>query len=75
MALVRTDVSEEHIASIIRVRRISELGTMLPVTSNQSTLRRNTMLNVVPSLPILITLMMGGITFLQNFGSYKSHMA
>jgi hypothetical protein len=33
MALVRTDVSEEHIASIIRVERISELGT-LSVTSS-----------------------------------------
>jgi hypothetical protein len=32
---VRTDVSEEHIASIIRVTRISVLGT-LAVTSNQS---------------------------------------
>jgi hypothetical protein len=34
LALVRTDVSEESIASIIRVKRISELGTMLAVTSN-----------------------------------------
>jgi hypothetical protein len=35
MAVVRTDVSEERIASIIRVKRISELGT-LAVTSNRS---------------------------------------
>jgi hypothetical protein len=34
MALVRTDVSEKSIASIIRVKRISELGTTLAVTSN-----------------------------------------
>jgi hypothetical protein len=34
--LVRTDVLEEHIASIIRVTTIGELG-MLAVTSNQST--------------------------------------
>jgi hypothetical protein len=33
VALVRTDVSEEHIASGIRVARIGELGT-LSVTSN-----------------------------------------
>jgi hypothetical protein len=33
VALVRTDLSEESIASIIRVERISELRT-LPVTSN-----------------------------------------
>jgi hypothetical protein len=40
MALVRTDVSAERIASIIRVTRISELGTTLAVTGNRSTLRR-----------------------------------
>jgi hypothetical protein len=34
MALVRTDVSEEHITSIVRVERIRELGTVLAVTSN-----------------------------------------
>jgi hypothetical protein len=38
MALVRTDVSEECIASSIRVKTISELGTMLAVTSNSSKL-------------------------------------
>jgi hypothetical protein len=41
VALVRTDVSEELSASIIRVTRIGELGT-LAVTSNPLTLRRNT---------------------------------
>jgi hypothetical protein len=39
--LVRTDVSEERSASIIRVTRIGELGTKLAVTSNRRTLRRN----------------------------------
>jgi hypothetical protein len=39
VALVRTDVSEERIASIIRVTRIGELETTLAVTSNRSTLR------------------------------------
>jgi hypothetical protein len=42
VALVRTDVSEEISASFIRVTRIGELRTTLAVTSNQSTLRRNT---------------------------------
>jgi hypothetical protein len=42
VALVRTDVSEELSASFIRVTRIGELGTMLTVTSNRRTLRRNT---------------------------------
>jgi hypothetical protein len=32
VALERTDVSKEHIASIVRVKRISELVTMLAVT-------------------------------------------
>jgi hypothetical protein len=34
VAVVRTDVSEERVASIIRVTRISELGTFA-VTSNR----------------------------------------
>jgi hypothetical protein len=34
MALVRTDVSEEIIASIIMVETIIELGTKLALTSN-----------------------------------------
>jgi hypothetical protein len=33
VALVRTDVSEERIGSIIRVKRSSEIGTKLAVTS------------------------------------------
>jgi hypothetical protein len=58
------DVSEEHSASFIRVTRIGELGTTLDVTSNRLTLRRNTCVrrllvtaSVVPSSPILVTLM------------------
>jgi hypothetical protein len=51
VALVRTEVSEELSASIIRVTRIGELGTMLAVTSNLGMLRRNT------SSPNLVTLM------------------
>jgi hypothetical protein len=42
VALTRTDVSEEYSPSIIRVTRIGEFGTMLAVTSNRRTLRRNT---------------------------------
>jgi hypothetical protein len=38
VALVRTDVSEEINASIIRVTKIGELGT-LAVASNRRTLR------------------------------------
>jgi hypothetical protein len=65
VTLVRIDVSEELSASFIRVTRIGELGTTLAVTSNRQTLRRNAKhfvrrlrvtANVVPSSPILVTL-------------------
>jgi hypothetical protein len=42
VALVRTDVSEELSASIIRMTTIGELGTTLAVISSRNTLRRNT---------------------------------
>jgi hypothetical protein len=45
VALVRPDVSEERSASIIRVTRIGELGTLVTA-------------NALPSLPILVTLML-----------------
>jgi hypothetical protein len=47
LALVSTDVSEEVIASITRVKRISELGTMLAVTSNRSTLRSSIVISLI----------------------------
>jgi hypothetical protein len=46
VALVRTDVSEELSASIVRVTRIGELGTTLAVTINRSTVRRTTRRNI-----------------------------
>jgi hypothetical protein len=49
VVLVRTDILEECIASIIRVTRIGELGT-LAVTSNQSILRWNTILLVTANV-------------------------
>jgi ABC-type taurine transport system substrate-binding protein len=51
--LVRTDVSEELNTSIIRVTRIGEVRK-LAVTSNRHTVTAN----IVPSLPIIVTLMM-----------------
>jgi hypothetical protein len=39
VAPLRTDVSEECIASVIRMIRIGELGTTLAVTRNRSTHR------------------------------------
>jgi hypothetical protein len=55
VALVRTVVWEELSASFIRVTRIGELGTTLAVTSSVPLLL--VMASVVPSSPILVTLM------------------
>jgi DNA-binding TFAR19-related protein (PDSD5 family) len=41
VALVRTDVSEELSASIIKVTRIGELGTKLAVTNNRHAQRES----------------------------------
>jgi hypothetical protein len=54
VALVRTEILEEHIATINRMTRTGELGTALEVTSNRSA-------NVVPGLLILVTMMMEAI--------------
>jgi hypothetical protein len=57
VALVRTDVSEDLRASIIRVAGIGELGT-LAVTSNRRSVRRLLVTACVVSCsPILVTLM------------------
>jgi hypothetical protein len=62
VALVRTYVSKDCIASIITVTRNGELGTTLAVTSNRSMLQRNTITaNIVTCMAILVTLMMGAI--------------
>jgi hypothetical protein len=57
--LERVDVSEEYIASIIMVTRIGELVTTLAVTKHRlrSVLRLLVTANVIPSSPILFTLM------------------
>jgi hypothetical protein len=65
VALVRTDVSEERITPIIRVKRICELETTLELLVTA---------NVVPSSPILFALMMEAM-FLLNVDSFKSHTA
>jgi hypothetical protein len=59
VTLVRTNVLEESIASVLRAKTISEIGTTLAVTSKRS--RMVWLLvtaNVVPSSPILVTLIM-----------------
>jgi hypothetical protein len=58
VAIVRTEVIDENIASIIRVTRIGEQRTMLALTSNRSMLRRNTIYHPDE-----------GDAFLRNVGS------
>jgi hypothetical protein len=55
VVFVKTDVSEELSASFIKVTRMDELGTTLAVTSNRCTLLVTA--SVVPSSPVLVTLM------------------
>jgi hypothetical protein len=69
VVLVRTDVSEELSASIVRVTRICELGT-LAVTSNRLLVTSN----VVPSSHSCHRDDRGA-KFLRNVGSYKRHTA
>jgi hypothetical protein len=63
VVLVRTDVSEEHRASIIKVIRIDELGTTLAVTSS---VRRLLVTAKFPSSRILVTLMMEALRFSET---------
>jgi hypothetical protein len=68
---VRTDVPEERIASIIRVKIISELGTTLTVTSNlRSVLQLLLTVNVVHNSLDYFHPDDRGVTFLRNVDSY-----
>jgi hypothetical protein len=65
VALIRTDVSEEPGASFIRVTKLGKLGTTQAATSNRPVAScrgfhggdYEVTASVVPSLPILVTLM------------------
>jgi hypothetical protein len=83
VALVRTDVSEQLCASIIRVTRIGELGTTLAYYAvfHRSMIRLLFTANVVSNTPILVTLMTEAIgsskrRFLQeSFGTTSQRTA
>jgi hypothetical protein len=81
VAFLRTDVSEECITSIIRMKTFSELGTTLAVTNfnydvfRPSVLRLLITANVLPRSPILYHLDDEGGTFLRNIRSHESHTA
>jgi hypothetical protein len=65
VALVRSDVSEELCASFIKVTRIGELVTTLAVFL-RSVRRLLVTANVVPTSPILVTLMMEELSYLET---------
>jgi hypothetical protein len=65
VALVRTNVSEECITSIIRVTRNGKQGRTLAVTSNRSMLQLLVTANI-PTLLILVTLMMEAICYTET---------
>jgi hypothetical protein len=62
VALIRTSVSMEHIASMIESTTIGEVCSMFHLLVT---------VNVAPSLPFLVTMMMEAIHFSKT---YKSHM-
>jgi hypothetical protein len=70
VALVRTDCSEELSASFIRVTRIGKLGTTLAVSSVHRLL---VTASVVPSSPILVTLMMEALSSSETSVLQESH--
>jgi hypothetical protein len=70
--LLRSYILEERITSIIRVRGIGELGTTLAVTSSRSMLIIG---NIVPSLPILVTLTMEAICSSETWFLQEPHGA
>jgi hypothetical protein len=81
VALVRSDVSEERSAPFIRVTRIGELGTTLVVTNNRRTLQRipkrasvaKLRASVVPSSPILVTLMKEALSSSETLFLQEPH--
>jgi hypothetical protein len=75
VTLVRTDVLEERIACIIKVKITSELGTTLAVTSNWNRLRRNTDYMTLSLTRRFFPPCWWSDTFLRNVGPYKTHPA
>jgi hypothetical protein len=70
VALAKSQVSEERIASTIRMTRIGELGIILAVTKYLVIIRGVRRLlvtaNVFPSSPILVIVMMEALGFCET---------
>jgi hypothetical protein len=49
VSFIITDISEEHITSIIIMTTIGELGTTLALTKNRSPLRKYVVINSISS--------------------------
>jgi hypothetical protein len=66
VTVLRTDVSEESSASIIRVTRIGELGRTLKVISNKRNLLRLLVTTNETSSPIFVNLMMEAASYKRD---------
>jgi hypothetical protein len=72
-ALIRTDVSDEFSASIIRVTRIGKLGTMLAVTINRRKQRAHFSLCIAIIIIIIIIIHFNYLLFMCRTNSYKAN--
>jgi hypothetical protein len=72
VALGRTGVSKESIETIIRLIRIGEVGTTLPVTINGRTLRRSTVVfhSIVVSRRWCLGILSGRADYLREWGHW-----
>jgi hypothetical protein len=77
VALVWTDISEERIASTIKVKRISELQITLTVTSNLITIRKNWFFfHSVLQLQVTVNVIPSSLIISPNFeGDSSSEMS
>jgi hypothetical protein len=77
VALVRTDVSEECLTSIIRVTTIVEIQTKLELASEAR--REEVRMVFIRSVLLMLVTSLhrdnGSDTFLRNIGCCNSHMA
>jgi hypothetical protein len=72
VALARTNVSEERIASIIRVTRIGELGTTLTIISNRRTLVLSYVLTIFTRRNILADSILRPAVLIRDSGKISN---
>jgi hypothetical protein len=75
VAIERTYVSEERVASIIRVTRIVELGKLAINSNGNSIFSQHALIVSYYQLAHSCRPVNGCQNFLRNVGSYKTHSA